>query len=42
MTKLDTDAAREAREKHEKYLLPAVANFYQEPIVLDEQCIITG
>ena len=28
-------AAQDAREKHAKYLLPAVANFYAEPIVLD-------
>jgi len=29
------DLAAEVREKHKKYLLPAVANLYKEPIVLD-------
>jgi 4-aminobutyrate aminotransferase-like enzyme len=28
--------SNEAREKHKKYLLPAVANYYTEPAVLDE------
>jgi len=37
MTKANAahDTAREVREKHKKYLLPAVANFYQEPAVLE-------
>ena len=28
-------SAEEARAKHEEYLLPAVANYYAEPVVLD-------
>ena len=27
--------AAEAREKHQKYLMPSVANYYREPVVLD-------
>ena len=30
-------AAAEAREKHRKYMLPAVANYYAESIVLEEE-----
>jgi 4-aminobutyrate aminotransferase-like enzyme len=37
MTRLDakTGAADEARRKHRDYLLPAVANYYKEPLVLE-------
>jgi len=28
--------SRDVRDKHREYLFPAVANFYEEPIVLDE------
>jgi 4-aminobutyrate aminotransferase-like enzyme len=31
----DTGAASEARRKHREYLLPAVANYYEEPLVLE-------
>ncbi len=31
-----TERTRDAIRKHREYLLPAVANFYEEPIVLDE------
>lgn len=30
-----TDRAAEARRKHKEYLLPAVANYYEEPLVLE-------
>ena len=33
--KKTTKRAAEAREKHKKYLIPAVANYYREPVVLD-------
>ena len=36
MTRTDTDLAGEIREKHRDYLLPAVANFYAEPVALDQ------
>ena len=32
---VDTDRAAEARRKHKDYLHPSVANFYEEPLVLD-------
>ena len=31
----ETDRAAEARKKHADYLLPAVANYYAEPLVLE-------
>lgn len=31
----DGVSAEEVRRKHEEYLLPAVANYYQEPVVLE-------
>jgi 4-aminobutyrate aminotransferase-like enzyme len=30
-----TSSAQDTRDKHKKYLMPSVANFYQEPVVLD-------
>jgi 4-aminobutyrate aminotransferase-like enzyme len=33
--KTPTDVADEARRKHAEYLMPSVANYYQEPLVLD-------
>jgi 4-aminobutyrate aminotransferase-like enzyme len=32
---VETDRAAEARRKHKEYLLPAVANYYAEPLVLE-------
>jgi alanine-glyoxylate transaminase/(R)-3-amino-2-methylpropionate-pyruvate transaminase len=32
---LQEDLAAEVREKHRRYLLPAVANYYREPVVLE-------
>jgi 4-aminobutyrate aminotransferase-like enzyme len=38
MSKLNTkaDRAQDARSKHKEFLLPAVANYYEEPLVLEQ------
>ncbi len=36
MTKTRGDVSADARAKHRDYLLPAVANYYAEPVVLDQ------
>jgi 4-aminobutyrate aminotransferase-like enzyme len=35
MTKTGSDVSAEVRRKHREYLLPAVANYYAEPLVLE-------
>lgn len=36
MSSTKTGSAQDVRDKHKKYLWPAVGNYYQEPLVLEE------